>query len=99
MTLSLQQFKLQRLLEIYVYVSYPQFLRENDPDIVAIMNYDLPTAEDPLRIFLDRHRDDCDTTGQNPLTLKLRPTLRDGMVKANEKQKSVLVRMKRRRMA
>ena len=99
MTLSLQQFKLQRLLEIYVYVSDPQFLRANDPDIVAIMNYDLPTAEDSLKIFLDRHRDDCDITGQNPLTLKLRPTLRDGMIRANEKQKSVFVRMKGRRTA
>ena len=99
MTLSLQQFKLQRLLEIYVYVSDPQYLRANDPDVVAIMNYDLPTAEDSHRIFLERHEDDCDIIGQNPLTLKLRPTLREGMVKANEKQKSVLVRMKRRRMA
>lgn len=99
MTLSLQQFKLQRLLEIYVYVSDPQFLRANDPDVVAIMNYDLPTAEDSLRIFLERHEDDCDITGQNPLTLKLRPTLRDGMIRANEKQKSVFVRMKRGKRA
>lgn len=99
MTLSLQQFKLQRLLEIYVYVSDPQYLRANDPDVVAIMNYDLPTAEDSLRIFLERHEDDCDITGRNPLTLKLRPTLRDGMVKTNEKQKSVFVRMKRGRRA
>ena len=99
MTPSLQQFKLQRLLEIYVYVSDPQYLRANVPDVVALMNYDLPTAEDSLRIFLDRHRDDCDITSQNPFTLKLRPTLRDGMIRANEKQKSVFVRMKGRRTA
>ena len=99
MTLTLQQFKLQRLLDIYVYASDPQFLRANDPDIVALMDYDLPTAEDALRIFLDRHRDDCDISDQNPLTLQLRPTLRDGMVRANEKQKSVFMRMKGRRTA
>ena len=99
MTLTLQQFKLQRLLDIYVYASDPQSLRANDPDIVALMDYDLPTAEDALRIFLERHRDDCDISGQNPLTLQLRPTLRDGMVRANEKQKSVFMRMKGRRTA
>ncbi|MHB1708782.1 MAG: hypothetical protein ACYCT2_04820 [Thermoplasmataceae archaeon] len=96
MSLSLPQFKLQRLLDIYVYVSDPQYLRANDPDVVALMNYDLPTAEDSLRIFLERHQDDCDVVGHNPLTLKVRPTLRDCMIKANEKQKSVFMRIKRR---
>ena len=46
-----------------MYASDPQFLRANDPDIVALMDYDLPTVEDALRIFLDMHRGDCDVSG------------------------------------
>jgi len=91
MTLTLQQLKLQRLLDIYVYASDLEYLRANDLDVVALAEYDLPTAEDSLRIFLERHQDDCEITGRNPMTLKLRPTPRNEMIKASEKQKSVFM--------
>ena len=42
----------------------------NCQEIVRIIGYDLPEAEDQLRIFMERHENDCTVMGMNPLRIK-----------------------------
>ena len=42
----------------------------NCREIVTIIGYDLPEAEDQFRIFLERHEKDCIVVGRNPLSIK-----------------------------
>ena len=42
----------------------------NSQEVVRIIGYDLPEAEDQLRIFMERHEKDCIVTGRNPLRVK-----------------------------
>ena len=42
----------------------------NCREIVNIIGYDPPEAEDQFRIFLERHEKDCIVVGQNPLRIK-----------------------------
>ena len=42
----------------------------NCQEIVRIIAYDLPEAEDQLRIFMERHEKDCTVMGMNPLRIK-----------------------------
>ena len=46
----------------------------NSPEILGIMEYDLPEAERQLSLWQSRHLDDCDIVRKNPLTLNIRPT-------------------------
>lgn len=46
----------------------------NSPEILLVMDYDLPEAERQLSIWQSRHQDDCDIVSKNPLTLSIRPT-------------------------
>jgi hypothetical protein len=49
-------------------------LSANSPEILGIMEYDLPEAERQLSLWQSRHQDDCDIVRKNPLTLNIRPT-------------------------
>ena len=42
----------------------------NCQEIVTIIGYDLPEAEDQFRVFLERHEKDCTVVGRNPLRIK-----------------------------
>ena len=46
----------------------------NSPEILGIMEYDLPEAERQLSIWQSRHQDDCIIVGRNPLTLDIKTT-------------------------
>ena len=45
-------------------------IETSTPEIVTIIGYDLPEAEDQFRIFLERHEKDCIVVGRNPLRIK-----------------------------
>lgn len=42
----------------------------NCQEIAKIIDYDLPEAEDQLKIFMERHENDCTVMGMNPLRIK-----------------------------
>ena len=44
----------------------------NSPEILEIMDYDLPEAERHLAIWQSRHQDDCIIVSKNPLTLDIK---------------------------
>ena len=49
-------------------------LSANSPEILGIMEYDLPEAERQLSLWQSRHQDDCIIVGRNPLTLGIKTT-------------------------
>ena len=49
-------------------------LSANSPEILGIMEYDLPEAERQLSLWQSRHQDDCIIVGRNPLTIDIKTT-------------------------
>jgi hypothetical protein len=49
-------------------------LSANSPEVMGIVDYDLPEAEKQLSIWQSRHQDDCYIVGRNPLTLDIKTT-------------------------
>ncbi len=49
-------------------------LSANSPEIMGIVEYDLPEAERQLSIWQSRHQNDCIIVSKNPLTLDIKTT-------------------------
>ncbi len=49
-------------------------LSANSPEVMGIVEYDLPEAERQLALWQSRHQDDCFIVGRNPLKLDIKTT-------------------------
>ena len=49
-------------------------LSANSPEVMGIVDYDLPEAEKQLSLWQSRHQDDCIIVGRNPWTLDIKTT-------------------------
>ena len=49
-------------------------LSANSPEVMGIVDYDLPEAEKQLSLWQSRHQDDCIIVGRNPLTIDIKTT-------------------------
>ncbi len=45
------------------------------PKIMEICGYELGIADESLRLWVPRHVNDCDIVSENPLTVKIYPTI------------------------
>ncbi len=46
----------------------------SSPEVMEIVEYDLPEAERQLSLWQSRHQDDCIIIGWNPLTIDIKTT-------------------------
>lgn len=72
--MSLQDSNYQAKITGVILVGRMYSVAANSPEILQVLDYDLPEAEKQLKIWQSRHNDDCDIVGKNPLTLSIRPT-------------------------
>ena len=49
-------------------------LSANSPEVMGIVDYDLPEAEKQLSLWQSRHQDDCIIVGKNPLKIDIKTT-------------------------
>ncbi len=72
--ISLSDNRIQQEITGVILVGRIYSIRANNPEILALVDYDLPEAEKQLSIWQLRHQDDCDIESKNPLCLNIRPT-------------------------
>ena len=72
--ISLQDNPQQAKITGVILVGRLYSVAANSPEILGIMEYDLPEAERQLSIWQSRHQDDCIIASKNPLTLDIKTT-------------------------
>ena len=66
--------RIQQEITGVILVGRTYTLSANSPEMMGVVEYDLPEAERQLSIWQSRHRDDCILVGRNPLTLDIKTT-------------------------
>ena len=72
--ISIQDNRIQQEITGVILVGRIYSLSANSPEVMGIVEYDLPEAERQLSIWQSRHQDDCIIVSKNPLTLDIKPT-------------------------
>ena len=72
--ISLSDNRIQQEITGVILVGRIYTLSANSPEVMGIVDYDLPEAERQLSLWQSRHKDDCIIIGRNPLTLDIKTT-------------------------
>ena len=72
--ISISDNRVQQEITGVVLVGRIYTLSANSPEVMGIVDYDLPEAEKQLSLWQSRHQDDCYIVGRNPLTLDIKTT-------------------------
>ena len=72
--ISISDNRVQQEITGVVLVGRIYTLSANSPEVMGIVDYDLPEAERQLSLWQSRHQDDCIIVGRNPLTLDIKTT-------------------------
>ena len=72
--ISLSDNRIQQEITGVILVGRMYSLSVNSPEVMGIVDYDLPEAERQLSLWQSRHPDDCIIIGRNPLTLDIKTT-------------------------
>ncbi len=72
--ISSQDNRIQQEITGIILVGRIYSLSANSPEVMGIVEYDLPEAERQLSIWQSRHQDDCFIVGRNPLKLDIKTT-------------------------
>ena len=68
----------QEALDLYLPTQAGKIVRADSPDILEICCYNPEIAETELRIWISRHDDYCSVLGEDPLTVKIHESIREG---------------------
>jgi len=68
----------QQALDLYLPTQAGKVVRVDSPDILEICCYNLEIAETELRIWVSRHDDYCSVLDEDPLTVKIYESIREG---------------------
>ena len=72
--ISIQDNRIQQEITGVILVGRIYSLSANSPEVMGIVEYDLPEAERQLSIWQSRHQEDCIIVSKNPLTLDIKTT-------------------------
>ena len=72
--ISFSDNRIQQEITGVILVGRIYSLSANSPEVMGIVDYDLPEAEKQLSSWQSRHQDDCIIVGRNPLTLGIKTT-------------------------
>ena len=72
--ISIQDNRIQQEITGVILVGRMYSISASSPEVMGIVEYDLPEAERQLSIWQSRHQDDCIIVSKNPLTLDIKPT-------------------------
>ena len=72
--ISSQDNRIQQEITGVILVGRIYSLSANSPEVMGIVEYDLPEAERQLALWQSRHQDDCFIVGRNPLKLDIKTT-------------------------
>jgi len=68
----------QQALDLYLPTQAGKVMTIDSPDILEICCYDKEVAETELRIWISRHDDYCSVLDEDPLTVKIYESIREG---------------------
>jgi len=68
----------QEALDLYLPTQAGKVVRIDSPDILEICCYDKEVAETELRIWVSRHDDYCSVLSEEPLSVKIHESIREG---------------------
>ena len=68
----------QQTLDLYLPTQAGKVVGIDSPDILEICCYDREVAETELRIWISRHEDYCSILSEDPLTVKIYESIREG---------------------
>ena len=68
----------QQALDLYLPTQAGKVVGIDSPDILEICCYDKEVAETELRIWVSRHDDYCSVLDEDPLTVKIYESIREG---------------------
>ena len=88
--ISLSDNRIQQGITGIILVGRMYSLSANSPEVMGIVEYDLPEAERQLSIWQSRHQDDCIIVGRNPLTLDIKTTFFPDPEQKIQREKYVL---------
>ncbi len=72
--ISLSDNRIQEEITGVILVGRIYSLSASSPEVMGIVDYDLPEAERQLSIWQSRHQDDCIIVNKNPLILDIKTT-------------------------
>ncbi len=72
--ISLSDNLVQQEITGVILVGRMYSISASSPEMMGIVEYDLPEAERQLSVWQSRHQDDCIIVSKNPLTLDIKPT-------------------------
>ena len=72
--ITLSDNRIQQEIAGVILVGRIYSLSANSPEVMGIVDYDLPEAEKQLSLWQSRHQDDCIIVGRNPLTIDIKTT-------------------------
>ena len=68
----------QQALDLYLLTQAGKIVRVDSPDILEICCYDPEIAETELRIWISGHEDYCSVLAEEPLSVKIHESIREG---------------------
>jgi len=68
----------QQALDLYLPTQAGKVVGIDSPDILEICCYDKEVAETELRIWVSRHDDYCSVLSEEPLSVKIHESIREG---------------------
>jgi len=68
----------QQALDLYLSTQAGKVMTIDSPDILEICCYNREVAETELRIWISRHDDYCSILSEDPLTVKIYESIREG---------------------
>ena len=72
--ISFSDNRIQQEITGVILVGRIYSLSANSPEVMGIVDYDLPEAEKQLSLWQSRHQDDCIIVGKNPLKIDIKTT-------------------------
>ena len=88
--ISIQDNRIQQEITGVILVGRIYSISASSPEVMGIVEYDLPEAERQLSIWQSRHQDDCIIVSKNPLTLDVKPTFFPDPEQKIQREKYVL---------
>ena len=68
----------QQALDLYLPTQAGKVMTIDSPDILEICDYDKRAARRELRIWISRHDDYCSVLSEEPLSVKIHESIREG---------------------
>ena len=88
--ISIQDNRIQQEITGVILVGRMYSISASSPEVMGIVDYDLPEAERQLSLWQSRHQDDCIIVSKNPLTLGIKPTFFPDPEQKIQREKYVL---------